>query len=169
MATDECISVAVRVRPCLPRETANSVVRVQGATTELLDPRTGAVYRRFTFDHSLWSFSEDDPHYVGQDVVYSRLGAQLLSSALEGYNVTMFAYGQTGSGKTYSMFGTPTDPGITPRFVRELFAACPITSGGRGETGAAGQPGASVEVRRRARPYGREARRSCRHDAPCGR
>lgn len=35
----------------------------------------------------------------------------------------MFAYGHTGSGKTHTMTGDNVQPGVTPRAVRELFAA----------------------------------------------
>ena len=40
---------------------------------------------------------------------------------LDGYNVCLFAYGQTGSGKTFTMTGSPTDPGLTPKAITELF------------------------------------------------
>lgn len=40
-----------------------------------------------------------------QEVVFSRLGKDLLSHAWTGYNSSVFAYGQTGSGKTYTMLG----------------------------------------------------------------
>ena len=33
----------------------------------------------------------------------------------------IFAYGQTGSGKTFTIQGTPTLPGLTPRSIQELF------------------------------------------------
>ena len=45
----------------------------------------------------------------------------LCQSVLDGYNVCVFAYGQTGSGKTFTMAGSPEQPGLQPRCVRELF------------------------------------------------
>jgi hypothetical protein len=52
--------------------------------------------------------------------VYSDAG-YLVQSAVDGYNVCIFAYGQTGSGKTFTIYGTESDPGITPRAINELF------------------------------------------------
>ena len=47
--------------------------------------------------------------------------AQLVTSALDGYNVCVFAYGQTGAGKTHTMEGNKDDPGINYRTMCELF------------------------------------------------
>ena len=46
---------------------------------------------------------------------------RLIQSAVDGYNVCIFAYGQTGSGKTFTIQGAPTNPGLTPRAIIELF------------------------------------------------
>lgn len=45
----------------------------------------------------------------------------LVQSAADGFNVTIFAYGQTGAGKTFTMYGCPGQEGTCPRTVRELF------------------------------------------------
>ena len=46
--------------------------------------------------------------------------SQLVQSALDGYNVSIFAYGQTGSGKTYTM---STTDGMIPRAVAQIYQA----------------------------------------------
>ncbi|XP_021300889.1 kinesin-like protein KIN-14E isoform X2 [Herrania umbratica] len=45
----------------------------------------------------------------------------LVQSAVDGYNVCIFAYGQTGSGKTFTIYGSDSNPGLTPRAIAELF------------------------------------------------
>jgi hypothetical protein len=46
---------------------------------------------------------------------------RLVQSAIDGFNVCIFAYGQSGSGKTHTIQGNAADPGITPRFIAELY------------------------------------------------
>ena len=119
------ICVAVRVRPFLARELSrdehNRIVQIDSQSTALLDPRTGAVAKAFTFDHSFQSFDADAEDFYDQARIYDSIGAPLLAQAMEGYNVTLFAYGQTGSGKTYTMSGAPGAPGIVPRFMDGLY------------------------------------------------
>lgn len=63
---------------------------------------------------------------VRQDVVFEKIAKDVVDSALEGYNGTIFAYGQTGSGKTYTITGGAEryeDRGIIPRTLAYIFAA----------------------------------------------
>lgn len=46
----------------------------------------------------------------------------LCVSVLDGYNVCIFAYGQTGSGKTFTMEGSASNKGVSPRAIAELLA-----------------------------------------------
>jgi hypothetical protein len=46
---------------------------------------------------------------------------RLVESYLDGFNVCLFAYGQTGSGKTWTMTGSETNPGLTPRAIAEMY------------------------------------------------
>lgn len=41
---------------------------------------------------------------------------------MEGFHATLFAYGQTASGKTYTMTGGPSDPGIIPLAMTDVFS-----------------------------------------------
>jgi centromeric protein E len=41
---------------------------------------------------------------------------------MEGFNALIFAYGQTASGKTHTLSGSPSEPGIIPLSIRDLFA-----------------------------------------------
>jgi centromeric protein E len=46
----------------------------------------------------------------------------LTIAAMEGFNAVVFAYGQTASGKTFTLTGSPTNPGIIPLAITDLFA-----------------------------------------------
>ena len=73
---------------------------------------------KFTFDRVF------DPS-VGQAAIFEEVG-QLITSALDGFQVCIFAYGQTGSGKSYTMQGPEMDAygenaGIIPRSLELIF------------------------------------------------
>mmetsp|Transcript_52953 Transcript_52953/g.105202 ORF Transcript_52953/g.105202 Transcript_52953/m.105202 type:complete len:1103 (+) Transcript_52953:70-3378(+) len=74
-----------------------------------------------TFKVQGMSFKFDSVWVPGtQDEVFDDC-KDLVQSAIDGYNVTMFAYGQTGAGKTYTMYGSPGHEGTTPRTIMEIF------------------------------------------------
>ncbi|CAM6038312.1 unnamed protein product [Sphagnum compactum] len=81
----------------------------------------------FTLEHP---WKDDKPKQHQFDHVFDQFATQeqifddtkyLVQSAIDGYNVCIFAYGQTGSGKTFTIYGSDSDPGLTPRATRELF------------------------------------------------
>eukprot|EP00747_Dinoflagellata_sp_TGD_P068042 gnl/TRDRNA2_/TRDRNA2_155542_c0_seq1.p1 gnl/TRDRNA2_/TRDRNA2_155542_c0~~gnl/TRDRNA2_/TRDRNA2_155542_c0_seq1.p1 ORF type:complete len:386 (-),score=49.24 gnl/TRDRNA2_/TRDRNA2_155542_c0_seq1:266-1423(-) len=93
------------------REVANgdtmAVRALDGLTLE-----TGPSKCTFSFDSVFLPGSQDEIFEDCRDLVHS---------AADGHNVTIFAYGQTGAGKTFTMYGTPQEEGITPRIATELF------------------------------------------------
>lgn len=111
------IRVFARVRPLLDFEAAKGQAQALSMPDEL------------TVSHA-WR-DEKKPREYGFDAVFGPDADQsavfedtrhLVQSAVDGYNVCVFAYGQTGSGKTHTIYGSRSDPGLTPRGVGELFA-----------------------------------------------
>lgn len=85
----------------------------------------------FTDEYSLELETPRGPKPFAYDQVFSPASSQdavfedtknLMQSAVDGYNVCIFAYGQTGSGKTFTMTGSESMPGLTPRAITHLFA-----------------------------------------------
>ncbi|KAF9978611.1 hypothetical protein BGZ73_001527 [Actinomortierella ambigua] len=118
----ENVTVTVRARPISPAElkVANGgpgeVWAVTNNTVGYTDDYMSFARRpptEYAFDHAL----------TGSDnaLIYETAVKDLVRSAMEGYNGTVFAYGQTSSGKTYTMTGTEKQPGVTPRAVEEIF------------------------------------------------
>lgn len=60
---------------------------------------------------------------IGTAEIFENEAKDLVVSALNGYNVTIFAYGQTSSGKTYTMRGSDANQGIIPLAMNEIFEA----------------------------------------------
>jgi len=128
------VKVAVRVRPFNSREkerNAELIVDMSGNSTVLTRPAmlrvnptappTPEDEKKFTFDHSYWSFDSNDAHFANQKTVFDDLGVEVLKNAWEGFNCSIFAYGQTGSGKSYSMLGYGEEKGIIPLVCEEMF------------------------------------------------
>ena len=131
------IKVVVRVRPFNSRELdrrAKCIVQMKDSQTILIPTpeaderlrgskggKVGDGNKVFAFDKSYWSFNRDDPHYAGQDNLFTDLGSPLLDNAFQGYNNCIFAYGQTGSGKSYSMMGYGEEAGVIPRICQDMF------------------------------------------------
>ncbi|XP_029001602.1 kinesin-like protein KIF14 [Betta splendens] len=121
---NSAVTVAVRVRPFNARETGEKTLQVifmRGQETVVQHPESKQSYT-FTYDLSFCSVDRADPSFASQQTVYETLARPLLVRAFEGFNTCLFAYGQTGSGKSYTMMGFGEEPGVIPRFCRELFS-----------------------------------------------
>eukprot|EP00095_Tigriopus_kingsejongensis_P011917 maker-scaffold507_size152468-snap-gene-0.36 protein:Tk11917 transcript:maker-scaffold507_size152468-snap-gene-0.36-mRNA-1 annotation:"kinesin-like protein kif28p-like" len=135
----ENVKVAVRVRPFNKREKdrkAKVIISMSGNTTNITNPENSEE-KKFTFDHSYWSFDgskdrkdgyaeADKNHKNGkkfcdQQRVFDDIGRGILDNAWKGFNASLFAYGQTGSGKSWSVIGYGANKGIVPMFCEELF------------------------------------------------
>ncbi|KAF9128722.1 hypothetical protein BGW39_004817 [Mortierella sp. 14UC] len=118
----ENVTVSVRVRPFSLSEmkvaggpaevwAVNDGLRIGYADDYSMRERRTAV--DYTYDHALTGSDNE--------AIYNSSVKNLVQSAMEGFNGTVFAYGQTSSGKTYTMSGTSNQPGITPRAVEDVF------------------------------------------------
>ena len=58
-----------------------------------------------------------------QEQIFNEVAKDVIDSAIDGYNGTIFAYGQTGSGKTYTITGVESISmrGIIPRTLSYIF------------------------------------------------
>eukprot|EP00931_Biecheleriopsis_adriatica_P061147 TRINITY_DN36762_c0_g1_i1.p1 TRINITY_DN36762_c0_g1~~TRINITY_DN36762_c0_g1_i1.p1 ORF type:complete len:1235 (+),score=381.11 TRINITY_DN36762_c0_g1_i1:89-3793(+) len=103
------IRVFCRVRPLSKKETGQgdtNICEAEGSMTIKVKEQ------KFSFDAV---FSPGSQEEVFEDC------KDLVQSAADGYNVTMFAYGQTGAGKTYTMYGAAGNEGTAPRTIDEVF------------------------------------------------
>eukprot|EP00055_Hartaetosiga_balthica_P000719 m.137305 g.137305 ORF g.137305 m.137305 type:complete len:909 (+) comp11535_c0_seq1:75-2801(+) len=121
------VKVAVRCRPMNSREESmksSCIISMKKNQTWLTNPNSagGDDVKKFTFDHSYWSYDKEDSNFTGQEKVFDDLGSEVLTAAYDGYNACVFAYGQTGAGKSYTMMGYGEDVGLIPRICEGLFA-----------------------------------------------
>eukprot|EP00427_Karlodinium_veneficum_P054539 CAMPEP_0169423816 /NCGR_PEP_ID=MMETSP1017-20121227/67701_1 /TAXON_ID=342587 /ORGANISM="Karlodinium micrum, Strain CCMP2283" /LENGTH=772 /DNA_ID=CAMNT_0009533543 /DNA_START=103 /DNA_END=2419 /DNA_ORIENTATION=+ len=107
------VRVFCRVRPLSSKELGQGDTSI----TRQVDGMTIALKQQF----SEVNFGFDAVFTPGtQEQVFEDC-RDLVQSAVDGYNVTMFAYGQTGAGKTFTMYGAPGQEGTAPRTIQELF------------------------------------------------
>ncbi|XP_010270632.1 PREDICTED: kinesin-like calmodulin-binding protein homolog isoform X2 [Nelumbo nucifera] len=109
------IRVFCRLRPLSEKEMLEKERSVLTSIDEFTveHPWKDDKMKQHLYDHVFdGSSSQED---VFEDTRY------LVQSAIDGYNVCIFAYGQTGSGKTFTIYGSESNPGLTPRAIAELF------------------------------------------------
>ena len=145
-----CIRVCIRVRPLLEHEDIefwqvdkdkniiytdnyfsdqNEIINESYALTNNLSNKslsyTKKDVKKLLIDsiYAPQKFNFDRVYSIDCDsqLIYKEMCKDVVSSALEGYNGSIFMYGQTTSGKTYTMLGSPNNPGILPCVLRDVF------------------------------------------------
>ncbi|CAJ1377705.1 unnamed protein product, partial [Effrenium voratum] len=109
------LRVFCRVRPLNGREKKKE----DTIAVEVVDPFTVSVTRD---DHDAQEFAYDaifGPNSTQAEVFAECKG--MVQSMVDGYNVTVFTYGQTGAGKTWTLYGSGSEPGLSPRLCEEIF------------------------------------------------
>uniref|UniRef100_M4CAQ8 Kinesin motor domain-containing protein n=1 Tax=Brassica campestris TaxID=3711 RepID=M4CAQ8_BRACM len=106
----ERIHVSVRSRPLSTEDAKTSPWKISSDSI-------------FMPNHSTLSFEFD--RIFREDCktvqVYEARTKDIVAAAVRGFNGTVFAYGQTNSGKTHTMRGSPTEPGVIPLAVHDMF------------------------------------------------
>ncbi|KAH8968815.1 hypothetical protein BDL97_02G001200 [Sphagnum fallax] len=112
----EKISVTIRVRPLSKAEVAKGSPWKLGPNSIALCNASSSTIsgQSYTFDRVFGSEATTLEIYEAQT-------KDIIVSAVQGFNGTVFAYGQTSSGKTFTMRGSPQEPGIIPLAVYEVF------------------------------------------------
>ncbi|KAJ9080645.1 hypothetical protein DSO57_1022660 [Entomophthora muscae] len=115
------IKVAVRVRPSKKEPNGLASANFEPAVETSMHNNT--LYLPFAGLRAGFDFVLDST--VSQMELYQKCVRNMVTSFLEGFNMTILAYGQTSSGKTYTM-GTsgscdPDSEGVVPRAVQTIF------------------------------------------------
>eukprot|EP00462_Mataza_sp_D1_P015940 CAMPEP_0175149498 /NCGR_PEP_ID=MMETSP0087-20121206/17284_1 /TAXON_ID=136419 /ORGANISM="Unknown Unknown, Strain D1" /LENGTH=512 /DNA_ID=CAMNT_0016435211 /DNA_START=34 /DNA_END=1569 /DNA_ORIENTATION=- len=114
---EETIAVVVRVRGGLP-PSPNQVFELDNNKLTITGSTAGNAHKKdFSFDRV---FDQD----TTQARLYKSCANEIVQSALDGFNATIFAYGQTGAGKTHTMSGSlnsPAEFGVIPNAIQQIF------------------------------------------------
>ncbi|KAF0687286.1 Aste57867_20952 [Aphanomyces stellatus] len=124
----QCVEVAVRVRPFLPKELLNGSNSIAGATAgsvtidkeyNSIEVTSASTTASFAFDHVL------GPECT-QTQMFERVLQPKLVNFLNGFNTTVIGYGQTASGKSHTIGSGLTNQsedlwGLIPRMLHEIF------------------------------------------------
>ncbi|KAJ3700592.1 hypothetical protein LUZ61_004297 [Rhynchospora tenuis] len=115
--SDDCVKVAVNIRPLITSELLNGCTDCVTVTPG--EPQVQIGSHVFTYDYVYGSSGSESSQIFEECVM------PLVDALFRGYNATVLAYGQTGSGKTYTMgtnySGEANAGGIIPRVMERIF------------------------------------------------
>ncbi|TYJ58389.1 hypothetical protein B9479_000935 [Cryptococcus floricola] len=122
LAETEAVQVSIRVRPANDMELrtdSRCVWTMPDHDPHVLKLAKGTEGSREDRD---WLFDRILQPHCNNSNAYHTSARTHVRSAMEGYNAVIFAYGQTASGKTHTLTGSPSEPGIIPLAISDLFS-----------------------------------------------
>ncbi|XP_050808306.1 kinesin-like protein KIF22 [Gopherus flavomarginatus] len=105
------VRVCVRLRPCSQGDPC--IRGLDSRSLEIISWRNKMETMQYHFD----TFYGDQ---ATQHDIYTGSVQPVLCHLLEGQNASVLAYGPTGAGKTHTMLGSPEQPGVIPRALRDV-------------------------------------------------
>ncbi|CAD8114267.1 unnamed protein product [Paramecium sonneborni] len=124
MSKSSVIDVFLRVRPTKNPSNLFKLNKDEGTAEFTIPKNPDQGYINNQIEKHTFNFAGVFPTDTTQEEIFDKIAKDVVDSAIEGYNGTIFAYGQTGSGKTYSMTGNPearSSAGIIPRTLYHIY------------------------------------------------
>ncbi|KAJ2008569.1 hypothetical protein GGI04_001094 [Coemansia thaxteri] len=122
---EDHINVAIRVRPLNQRELRFAATGGPVAQAPWQVQRDTITQRHYSDGRAVngnsYTFDKVFDQRDTTQTVYNNIVKEIITSAMSGFNGTIFAYGQTSSGKTHTMYGTGEELGIIKLAVRNMF------------------------------------------------
>uniref|UniRef100_A0A8D2KUC7 Kinesin-like protein n=1 Tax=Varanus komodoensis TaxID=61221 RepID=A0A8D2KUC7_VARKO len=119
------VRVCVRLRPAVGTAQGQDALCVRGVDShslEIFNWRNKMETMKYRFDAFYGETATQQDVYMGSV-------QPVLRHLLEGQNASILAYGPTGAGKTHTMLGSPDQPGVIPRAVRDILQMTREASG----------------------------------------
>ena len=123
---NETIQIFLRLRPCRNGSYKHDHIEINSSLTsvDVKVPIKEEGYVNNTIRKHTFKFDKIFDCPTTQDQIFDEVAKDVIDSAIDGYNGTIFAYGQTGSGKTYTITGgveSISMRGIIPRALSYIF------------------------------------------------
>ena len=123
---NETIQIYLRLRPCRNGSYKHEHIEINSSQTsvDVRVPINEQGYVNNTIRKHSFRFDKIFDCATTQEQIFNEVARDVIDSAIDGYNGTIFAYGQTGSGKTYTITGgveSISMRGIIPRALSYIF------------------------------------------------
>ena len=123
---NETIQIFLRLRPCRNGSYKHDHIEINSSLTsvDIKVPIKEEGYVNNSIRKHTFKFDKIFDCPTTQDQIFDEVAKDVIDSAIDGYNGTIFAYGQTGSGKTYTITGgveSISMRGIIPRALSYIF------------------------------------------------